>query len=271
MSLHRLLDVALPGATLARATPLHGGDLSEVLRADLSDGRTVVLKRGARVSTEARMLRALAKAGAAVPPVLGVTEGLLVLGWLPPAPATQTAWRGCGAALRRVHDTHGGHYGWGEDYAFGPVAIPNAPLPDAGLDWPAFWAARRILPSVPHTPAALAKRLESLTHRLPDLLPHRPAPALLHGDLWTGNIHFSDGTGVLIDPASYYGHAEVDLAMLDLFGSLSDGFRAGYGPIDPGYDERRPIYQIWPALVHVRLFGSSYHRMLEGLLDRCGV
>lgn len=176
MSLQRQLDIALPGAEVAYQAPLHGGDLSEVLKARLADGREVVLKRGPRVQAEARMLRALAAAGADTPQVLGDAPELMVLEWLPPAPADASAWERCGASLRRVHECHGTQYGWPEDYAFGAVEIPNAALPD----WPTFWAERRLRPSLPHVPRAMATRLERLARRLPDLLPdRRPRPCCM--------------------------------------------------------------------------------------------
>ena len=261
----RLAD-ALPGAELFRLVPLHGGDLSEVLRAELKDGRQLVLKRGPLVAREARMLGALAAAGARVPAVLGVAGDLMALDWLPPSPASAAAWAECGQSLRRAHDARGPDYGWDEDYAFGPVAIPNAPL----TDWPAFWAERRLLPFLPHLDPGLARRIEALAARLPELLPARPLAGLLHGDLWSGNVHFTARTAALIDPACYRGHGEVDLAMLDLFGAIPAAFLEGYGCMEPGETARRPVYQLWPALVHLRLFGGGYRAMVTGLLDRIG-
>lgn len=266
MTLHDQFDAALPGARLAKVTPLHGGDLSEVSQAMLTDGCIVVIKRGDLVATEARMLRALADAGAETPEVLGVTDGLLVLSWLPPAPASEDAWYRCGAGLRQVHAARGVGYGWPEDYAFGSVPIPNR----VHTIWPEFWAEERILPSLPYLSPEFRTRLTQLIETLSSHLPRTPFPGVLHGDLWTGNIHFTGTTGALIDPACYTGHSEVDLAMLELFGTLTEGFRRGYGPIEPGYETRRPIYQIWPALVHVRLFGSGYYSLLDRLLRQVG-
>ena len=100
--------------------------------------------------------------------------------------------------------------------------------------------------------------------------PRRPA-ALLHGDLWAGNILVRDGRLVgLIDPACYHGDAEVDLAMLDLFSPPPDEFREAYGALEPGWRERRPIYQLFPALAHVRLWGAGYHAMVDRLLSAVG-
>jgi fructosamine-3-kinase len=104
-----------------------------------------------------------------------------------------------------------------------------------------------------------------------DLIPARPPPALLHGDLWSGNLLVRDGRlAAFIDPACYYGDAEVDLAMLDLFGSPGESFREAYGPLEPGWPERRAVYQLFPALVHLALFGSCYAGMVDRLLSRLG-
>ena len=115
------------------------------------------------------------------------------------------------------------------------------------------------------------ERVERLAGRLADLLPAAPAPALLHGDLWTGNILVKDGRLVgLVDPACYHGDAEVDLAMLDLFGPPPEEFYEAYGSLAPDWRERQPIYQLFPALAHVRLWGAGYHSMVDRLLSAAG-
>ncbi|KUF10355.1 fructosamine kinase family protein [Pseudoponticoccus marisrubri] len=255
------------GAPVAGATQVQGGDLSDLLRVTLQTGRVLAVKRGPYVGTEARMLRAMALAGAAVPDVLHNGGRLLCLEWLDEtAPAGAEAWAALGTGLRRMHNSRSADYGWPEDYAFGAVAIENAMLPD----WPGFWAERRLAPCLPALPADLARRVETVIARLPDLLPAQVDGALLHGDLWTGNALFSGEDAYMIDPACYHGHSEVDLAMLELFGQPPDSFWRAYGPLEQGRDARVPLYQLWPALVHVRLFGAGYHGMAAGLLDRLG-
>ena len=117
----------------------------------------------------------------------------------------------------------------------------------------------------------LRERVERLAARLADLLPPAPPPAFLHGDLWTGNILVAGGRlAALIDPACYGGHDEVDLAMLALFDEPPPEFWEAYGALEPGWEERRPVYQLFPALVHLRLFGATYEPMVERLLARIG-
>jgi fructosamine-3-kinase len=89
--------------------------------------------------------------------------------------------------------------------------------------------------------------------------------------MWGGNV-LVDGTQVsgLIDPACYYGHDEVDIAMLTLFDHPDAEFYDAYGPLEPGHEERLTIYRLWPALVHLRLFGSGYRGMVERFLSAAG-
>ncbi|PTQ72718.1 fructosamine kinase family protein [Celeribacter persicus] len=239
-------------------TRLHGGDLSEVFRVETSDG-TLVAKSGPRVGIEAGMLRTMAELGAPVPEVLHISATLMVIEDLPEAAPTVAGWQTLGAALRQMHDRNAGQNGWPEDYAFGPVPLDNRPT----ANWPEFWAERRILPFAEDFPN-LAPRLERLARRLANLLPHH-ATGLLHGDLWSGNVHFSTKGAFFIDPACYHGHGEVDLAMLHLFGTPPEAFWQGYGTPAPDWKIRRAIYQLFPALVHLKLFGTGYH----GLVERC--
>lgn len=260
---------ALLGQPLVDWRAVAGGDLSAVLRLRLADGVTAIAKTGPDPRGEAAMLAAIRAAGVPAPQVLAASDRVLVLeelsdrGGLGPG-----GWRDLGRALHRLHAAEGAGYGWPGDYAFGAVAIRNAPCDS----WPEFWAHRRLLPELAALPADAARRLEALAHDLPNRLPVRPAPALLHGDLWAGNV-LADGGALsgLIDPACYYGHGEVDLAMLHLFGGPGAEFAEGYGALEAGAGERLAIYQLWPAIVHVRLFGVGYVGMLDRLLSRAGV
>ena len=254
----------LLGQPVTRAERLHGGDLSVVLRLHLAPQGTAIAKSGPFPRREAAMLRAIAAAGAPAPDVLAASDKALILQDLPETGGvTAPAWSDIGLALRGLHAAIGPHYGWDNDYAFGPVPIRNAPR----ATWPGFWAENRLLPELPHLPATLHAPLERLAARLPEWLPSHPPASLLHGDLWAGNV-MVDGPrlSALIDPASYYGHAEVDLAMLSLFGRPHPALRESYGQSPEGWPIRRAIYQLWPAIVHLRLFGAGYLPLAQRLL-----
>ncbi|MGD1956369.1 MAG: fructosamine kinase family protein [Sphingomonadales bacterium] len=254
---------ALLDTTLSNVETLHGGALSAVLAATTEDGRRVVLKDGPAPIVEASMLQALADAGAPVPKVIGANAATLVMDYLPD---DSTEAGDLGAVLARLHQMTGPRYGWPNDYAFGSLKIQNT-WRDT---WPEFWETNRLRPAMAWLPEPLADKIEDVCSRLQTLLPNTPVPALLHGDLWRGNILSHSGqVGALIDPAAFYGHHEADLAMLTLFGGLPARFWDDYGAPPPA--ERLAVYQLWPACVHVRLFGAGYLPMVERCLKTIGL
>lgn len=264
----------LLGAGLARAVPIAGGDLSEVVAVELDDGRTAVVKGAASPAIEAAMLGAIRATGAPAPIVLAHDEAVLVLERLASDGRIERAWRHLGVVLARLHavdrlgDGSPLRYGWDADYAFGSVAIDNGRTDT----WPCFWAEKRLVNHLTHLPRELGVRIEALAADLDNRLPAAPDPALLHGDLWGGNILVHDGrvTG-LIDPACYHGDREVDFAMLRLFNQPDRDLLDAYGSLDLGHEARLPIYQLWPALVHLRLFGMAYRPLVERLLNAARV
>jgi len=257
---------ALLGGALLEATPMGGGSLSQIVRIRLTDGRQAVVKTGPAPVEEAAMLAAIRAAGAPAPEVLAADAEVLVLALVEDAGGP--AWADLGAVLKTLHAAHGAGYGWWSDYAFGPVVIVNT----ATQDWPAFWAEHRLLANARFVGAAIARRLETLAADLSNRLPRAPAPSLLHGDLWGGNVLTANGkVSGLIDPACYYGHGEVDIAMLQMFDHPPAAFFAAYGTLEAGHQERLVIYRLWPALVHLRLFGAGYRPLVERLLAELGV
>ena len=114
------------------------------------------------------------------------------------------------------------------------------------------------------------KKLEKICLKLDEYIPFSK-PSLIHGDLWTGNLIFDiDGKPVFIDPAIYYGHPEMDWAMLSLFGSYPETAMKSYCniiPLENNYLEREKIYQLYPLLVHLILFGRGYYRNISDILN----
>lgn len=262
---------ALAGRRVDTVESLGGGSLSEVHLVTFMDGEIAVAKQGPaeQLRVEAAMLRHMAaEADVPVPQLLGEGDGLLLLEWRPHDGGFAAAWADVAHRLAMLHAVGAERYGFRLDYALGPVAQPNG----FADDWVSFWRERRLLPLARPLPARLRTRVEMVATRLGELIPADPKPSLLHGDCWSGNLLVDGGRlTAFIDPACYYGDAEVDLAMLSLFSTLPDGFWSAYGRPDRGFFEtRQAVYQLWPILVHVRLFGSSYLPMLEERLAKLG-
>jgi fructosamine-3-kinase len=266
-------DLALHGANLLRGElrhvqPLGGGSLSELVRIVLADGRIAIVKGGPTPQREAAMLAALRASSVPTPEVYAFDERALVLEVLSNDGALASAWSGLGNVLTTLHQSEGGHYGWTDDYAFGPLTIIN----HWSDNWPCFWADNRLLCHTRYVGTTLSVRLEKLCSDLVNRLPQNPKPSLLHGDLWSGNVLVADREiSGLIDPACYYGHNEVDIAMLMMFDQPGDIFFSAYKKLEAGHEERLRIYRLWSALVHLRLFGIGYRSLVERLLTELGV
>lgn len=274
-----LQDVAGTGS-IADAAPVGGGCIHRGTRITWSDGRAYFLKwnpspsAGAMFRCEVAGLEALAAAGPLrVPrPVAVGDEGdqgpaWLLMEYIEPGPAGRDHDEALGAGLAALHHPRpGARWGWGEDNWIGSLPQGNASTDD----WPTFWRDRRLAPQVERARRSGLLRgeadrvMDALLGAVPGALADTPdAPGLLHGDLWSGNA-FADAHGrpVLIDPAVYHGHGEVDLAMMELFGGFGGRVFAAYDDV-LGIPEayaavRRDVYQLYYLLVHVNLFGAGY-------------
>jgi fructosamine-3-kinase len=253
-----------------RTLTLGSGPWGTVRRVQSPDGSRVI-KTSPRVDLriEARMLAVLAAVpGIPVPRVYTSTRSELVLEDLPGTSSfSQTAQRHGAELLADLHANldHKGRYGLDFDNLIGPLPQPNGWL----ASWVEFFRDRRLLSMTGEAaregaiPSQLASELERLGARLGDLIPEDPPSSLLHGDLWSGNI-LAEGDRItgLLDPSVYHGHAEMELAFITLFSTFGDAFFTRYHelrPIDPPFWEtRRGIYNLYPLLVHARLFGGHY-------------
>lgn len=212
------------------------------------------------------------------PQVLAYSEGCLVLEYLPPDRSqTRSAedWQGLAQGLYQIHHQQGRSQQLG--YCLeSRLEIDPENKPIFGLDeisWPEFFARYRLIPVLSRLDLRpeLRKAAAQLCSKLRSFLPQLSYASLLHGDLWGGNLHWSGGSPYLIDPAVYQGHWEVDFAMMRLFGGFAaecyDEYFSLQAP-DPGFAERIEIYQLYPLLRHLELFGNSYLPSVERIIRR---
>jgi fructosamine-3-kinase len=173
-----------------------------------------------------------------------------------------------GAGLAETHAAGAGDWGstpWDGATRVGELLLSNEPC----ADWPTFYATRRLLPLLPQArlSARGVRAVESVCDRIHDLAGPPEPPARIHGDLWSGNVHWDrQGRAWLIDPAAYGGHRELDLAMLQLFGDPGAAFFDAYEdrhPLATGWRDRIGLYQLFPLLVHAVLFGGGYPAAVE--------
>lgn len=263
---------------------LHGGSISRVYGVKLADRRQAAVKVADNpetdLSIEGAMLDYLrAHAPIPVPRVLYCTPSLLVMEYVDGDSRLGTMEQRHAAELvAALHSVTAPRFGFDQDTVIAQIRQPN-PQTDRWVD---FFRDQRLM-YMAHLAyesgelsASVLSRIEKLATRLDSLLTEPVAPALLHGDLWTTNILARGGQIVgFIDPAIYYGHPEIELAFSTLFGTFSTPFFKEYhtlNPIEPGFfEERRDLYNLYPLLVHVRLFGGGYVGSVNNILNKFGV
>ncbi len=256
-------------------TRVAGGDINDAYEARWPGGDRLFIKTrkglaGDAYRTEADGLRWLAEGRALRIPKVIAQSGpedpvafLALEHMARTAPALDHDDR-LGDGLAALHAAGAPGFGYVHDNWIGSLPQSNR----THETWSAFYAEARVLPLVRRAiddgraPASWAALADRLAARLPELAGPPEPPARLHGDLWSGNvITDSRGQPVLIDPAVYGGHREVDLAMLALFGGLSTRVVAAYEartPLAAGWRARTRLWQIYPLLVHTLLFRGSY-------------
>ena len=275
---------AAAGSAVVGSATAAGGDINRAERMTLADGRELFVKHregapAGMYAAEAAGLAWLAEPSALrTPAVVAVGDErpprFLALEWIPRGSPAAGHDEALGRGLAALHRAGSPAFGLADDNFIGSLPQRNG-LADS---WPAFYGERRLEPlarmaaDAGALPAEFLAGLERLRARLPDLCGPPEPPARLHGDLWGGNAMAGpDGAPVLIDPAVYGGHREIDLAMMRLFGGFSRAVFDGYAeahPLAPGHEDRAELYQLYPVLVHVVLFGGGYARSAERILRR---
>ncbi len=197
-------------------------------------------------------------------------QSFIVLEYLDLADTDSSSLEKLGTQLAQMHRATSDRFGWRMDNTIGSTPQINSPA----SDWLTFWRRRRLgyqLTLAARNGRHLGDKGERLMAELDEFFrDYRPAPSLLHGDLWGGNVGATAGQPVIFDPAVYYGDREADLAMTELFGGFSARFYQAYReawPLDPGYKTRRTLYNLYHVLNHFNLFGGGYGAQAERMID----
>lgn len=257
------------GADIVAMTGVAGGDINDAFRARLADGRVVFVKANERApsgmfAAEAAGLEWLRASPLRIPGVAAVGDTWLVLEWLELEGRPNLAAFGRGLAA--LHRLAAPSFGLSTTNYLATLVQDNTPE----LDWPTFYIERRLRPLFRRARLQRDTELDRLRAR-PEFFGPAELPARLHGDLWWGNVAASGGTPVVVDPAVYGGHREIDLAMLALFGGLPDALVSAYDevwPLATGWRERIALHQLYPLAAHACLFGGGYAGQVERILSR---
>lgn len=278
---------AIAGAPveIASTNRVPGGCIANGRRVELTTGQRYFVKQGTNLpltmfGAEAAGLEALRAArGPRVPEPLAYWEGsgtrFLITEFVETGPRRSGFFDRLGRELAHLHcATPAERFGFVRNNYIGSTPQDNT----WNDSWCDFFAERRLAHQIQlaadtgRADRAMVAGVGSIISRIAQLVPEPVEPALLHGDLWSGNqIPDENGDPVLIDPAVYYGHPEADLAMTELFGGFGPGFLSGYNevsPIDAGYSGRRDLYNLYHLLNHLNLFGAGYAGQVRSVIQR---
>ena len=272
-----LVDLFGNSVAITQTDRLSGGDINKAYALTLNTGDKIFMKANAKsnaafFTAEAAGLTAIAATKAISTPKIictGTDDGedvgysFLLLEYIKSSGKIKTYWETFARELAAMHKADvGKEFGFSQDNFIGARPQQNTP---AG-SWISFFRDQRLAPQFKaadsyFTPADRIK-ITKLLDNLDRFLIEPEQPSLLHGDLWSGNVMCgSEGKAMLIDPACYVGHREADLAMTELFGGFPQTFYDAYKeafPLQPGYEERRDLYNLYQLLNHLNLFGPTY-------------
>lgn len=277
--------------SLEKSAPLGGGCINDAFRVESTAGAFFVKYNSARrypgmFESEAKGLRLLhqgvlaypeAAAGLSVPEVVGCggddQYSMLVLEFLESGTMQKDFWEGFGVGLAWLHRNSHSAFGLDHDNYIGSLPQSNR----NHATWKDFFMVERLEAQLKmaidngRAGRELAKEFASLYGTLGALFPEEP-PALLHGDLWSGNYMVGpQGKAAIVDPAVYYGHRYMDLGMSKLFGGFAPAFYEAYQaawPLEKGWQEGIEVANLYPLMVHVNLFGGGYLGSVREILRR---
>ncbi len=200
-------------------------------------------------------------------------KSYLILEYIDSSIESPTFWEDFGQGLARLHRHTYAKFGLDFDNYIGSLTQSNEPMAD-GIE---FFREKRLKAQAgkamyeERLDPAFYQEILQFAEKLPNLIPQE-APALLHGDLWSGNYMCDPaGAPLIIDPAVYYGYREAELAFTQLFGGFEPRFYQAYQeafPLEPGYAQRKDIYNLYPLLVHLNIFGSGYLSGIQRIIRK---
>ena len=275
-----LVDLFGNSVKIAKTDRLTGGDINKAYGLTLTDGTKVFMKANAKENfnffeCERAGLEEIQKTGAiSTPKVLGygtdngeqVGYSFLLLSFVELGNFAVNFWDDFAQSLAKMHrycPAEGSNgFGFYQDNYIGARAQKNTWT----KSWIEFFRDNRLAVQFKDADKFFdesdRKRISKLLDNLDKFLIEPDAPSLLHGDMWAGNVMCGpEGKAVLIDPASYYGHREADLAMTELFGGFNSRFYEAYNeafPLESGYEDRRDLYNLYHLLNHLNMFGQNY-------------
>lgn len=261
-------------SSITELAPLGGGSISTAYKATLSAGMSVFVKispqSGDMFVKEAHGLEELSKAKALrIPNVIHADHQVLILELLPVSSPSDRKkfFEEFGRQFAQLHRYKSSSFGFYEDNYIGSTPQMNTPT---AVSWKEFYFTHRLqfqfrlAEQNGYAHEELGALFTKLEQRINDLIPDDgEPPALLHGDLWSGNyLCVENDTPAIIDPAVYYGHREADLAMTTLFGGFAGQFYSAYNeayPLNKGWEKRMELYKLYHLLNHLNLFGEGYY------------
>lgn len=279
----RLRDRVSPELSVQVLETLGGGSINTSLRIATNEGNFFVKYNDANACPdmfrlEAENLNLLRQTKSVrIPEVIDTfaieDKEVLVLEFIEAGTPHYDFWREFGQKLADLHQHSNDYFGLSFDNYVGSLPQQNT----ATGTWVEFFITYRLDPLLrmavdnQKADSDVVKKFESLYLKLPELFPEEK-PALLHGDLWSGNTMADlNGDAVIFDPAVYYGHREMDLAMSKLFGGFEYSFYEAYNevyPLEKHWEQRVAICNLYPLLVHVNLFMGSYIQSVKNILNR---
>jgi fructosamine-3-kinase len=204
---------------------------------------------------------------------ISANHSFLILEYLNQGTKTNFFFDSFGGRLAEMHQQTQPAFGFDDDNYIGSLKQSNK----NHFNWIGFFIEERLEKQLKMVidkdgnRNKLIAKFEKLYKRLNELLPEEK-PALLHGDLWSGNYMAVGNNEVSIfDPAVYYGHREMDIAMTKLFGGFDSAFYSSYNeafPLEKNWEERMDLCNLYPLLVHVNLFGGSYMNDVEQIINK---